>query len=165
MWAISTTNWNFPHFSPCETGGRKARKILMCCVNCSQGSRSYFDFPLKTVWYLLSSYHDLCRKPNFLVALTWNVFPLSSQRLLSSSIDWLSTKIRLHLIFAYTRPKKLESNFPHHSSFMKNNEVLFVENVLLMNILSILGKWGSLELRNFTDFLWKKILELCYRRF
>ena len=47
MWAISTTNWNFPHFSPCETGGRKAREISICCRNCSQGRCSYIDFPLE----------------------------------------------------------------------------------------------------------------------
>ena len=39
-------NWNFPHFSPCETGGRKAREISICRRHGSQGSCSYFDFPL-----------------------------------------------------------------------------------------------------------------------
>ena len=48
LWAISTTNSNFPHFSPRETGGRKAREISFCCKNCSKGSFSYFDFPLNT---------------------------------------------------------------------------------------------------------------------
>ena len=33
LWAISTTNWNFPHFSPCETGGSKAREISISCRN------------------------------------------------------------------------------------------------------------------------------------
>ena len=46
MWEISTTNWNFSHFCPCETGGRKAHEISICCENCSQGNCSYFDFPL-----------------------------------------------------------------------------------------------------------------------
>ena len=46
LWTISTTNWSFPHFSPCETGGRKVREISICCRNCSQGSCSCFDFPL-----------------------------------------------------------------------------------------------------------------------
>ena len=51
MCTISTTNWNFPHYSPCETGGRKARGISICCRNCSQGNCSYFDFPLnKKSW-------------------------------------------------------------------------------------------------------------------
>ena len=36
---------NFPAFFPCETGGRKARKISSCCKNCSQGSYSYSTFP------------------------------------------------------------------------------------------------------------------------
>ena len=36
----------FPHFFPCETSGRKAREISICCRNCSQGSCSYFEFPL-----------------------------------------------------------------------------------------------------------------------
>ena len=48
MWAISTTNWNFQHFFPCETGGRKALKISICRRNCSQSSCYYFDFPLGT---------------------------------------------------------------------------------------------------------------------
>ena len=46
MWAISTTNSNFPQFSRCETGGKKWREISICCRNCSQGNCSYFDFPL-----------------------------------------------------------------------------------------------------------------------
>ena len=47
MWLISTTNWNFPHFSPGETGGRKAREISIRCRNCSQGSYSHLTFPLR----------------------------------------------------------------------------------------------------------------------
>ena len=46
LWAISITDWNFPHFSPCKAGGRKTRENSICCRNCSQGSCSYFDFPL-----------------------------------------------------------------------------------------------------------------------
>ena len=46
MWAISTTNWNSPHFCECETGGRKAREISICFRNCSTGIYSYFSFPL-----------------------------------------------------------------------------------------------------------------------
>ena len=56
MWAISTTNWNFPHFSPCETGERKMLEILIWCRNCSQGSCSYFDFPLESVFFYRKSY-------------------------------------------------------------------------------------------------------------
>ena len=33
-------------------GGRKMRKILICCRNCSQGSCSYFDFPQVIFWIL-----------------------------------------------------------------------------------------------------------------
>ena len=52
LWAISATFWNYPRFSPCETGGRKAREISICCRNFSQGSYSFFTFPLKTTTFL-----------------------------------------------------------------------------------------------------------------
>ena len=45
LWSLSTANWNFPHFSPCEKGGRKVREILIYRRNCSQGSCPHF-FPL-----------------------------------------------------------------------------------------------------------------------
>ena len=57
LWAISTTYWNFPHFSPCETGERKAREISICRIICSQGRRSYFDLVL--VWTILKSLETL----------------------------------------------------------------------------------------------------------
>ena len=52
----------FSHISPCEKGGRKAREISIRRRNCSQGSCSYFDFPLIITlgileilrWHLLS---------------------------------------------------------------------------------------------------------------
>ena len=55
MWVISTTFLNFPHFSPCEKGGRKAREISSCRKNWSQGSYFYFYFPLKKRNELTSS--------------------------------------------------------------------------------------------------------------
>ena len=46
MWAISTTNCNLARFSPTCFARRKLREISICGRNCSQGSCSYFDFPL-----------------------------------------------------------------------------------------------------------------------
>ena len=53
MWAISTTNWNFPYFSVvwfgiqhlslCEIDGRKALEISICCT---RNYCSYLDLPL-----------------------------------------------------------------------------------------------------------------------
>ena len=57
MWAISTTFWK-PHFSSCETGGRKAREISIWCRNCSQGSYSYFTFPLCASNKFLKYWYD-----------------------------------------------------------------------------------------------------------
>ena len=64
LWVISTTFWNFPHFSPCETGGRKPREISICCRNCSQGSCSYSDFPLE---------HDLFKNVSSWVTFLWQM--------------------------------------------------------------------------------------------
>ena len=46
MWAVITTNLNLPRFSPTCFAQRKVREISKCCRNCSQGSYSYFTFPL-----------------------------------------------------------------------------------------------------------------------
>ena len=46
LWAISSTNWNLPLFSPTCFARRKVREISIWCRNCSQGSCSYSDLPL-----------------------------------------------------------------------------------------------------------------------
>ena len=100
MWAISTTFWNFPLFFPCETGRRKAREISKCCRNCSQGSYSYFTFPLvhKVVSYicplhcieLFSSYPDYRRLINYIK--TWSNWYCLYRVLDEINQTYLSTK-------------------------------------------------------------------------
>ena len=72
MRAISLTNQYFPHFSPCETGGRKAREFLIRCRNCSQGLYSYFTFPPKCSQYK----NDAIQLKNFLI-LKLPTFPVT----------------------------------------------------------------------------------------
>ena len=49
LWAIFTTNWNLPRFSPTCFARRKVREISICCRNCSQGRCSYFDFTIDKI--------------------------------------------------------------------------------------------------------------------
>ena len=46
LWAISTTNWNLPRFSPTCFARRKVGEISICCTNFSRGSYSNFDLPI-----------------------------------------------------------------------------------------------------------------------
>ena len=70
---MSTTNWIFPHFSPTCFAQRRVREISFYCRYCSQGSCSYFYFPLDitkipkmTIVFIsqycrgLSSFKDRC---------------------------------------------------------------------------------------------------------
>ena len=56
MWAVSTTNWNLARFYPTYFAQIKAREISICFRNCSQGSCSYLNFPLESVFFCRKSY-------------------------------------------------------------------------------------------------------------
>ena len=130
MWAISTQIEIYRAFIPPVSHWEKCGKISKCCRNCSQGSYSYFTFPLKCyngmasriiilvnqIWYAwLSWAHGTPRRteiqkkmPYFGTHIFWLGIPQGSQKYPHENIPCVSKrKILIFLIYVLKNGPKL----------------------------------------------------------